>query len=86
MRFYFLIMKKIILIILMISTLLGLSGCQSLWYQFLNFTVDKHHLGHFVKTSLESQHTWLEIPEVGHEATEIFTYPRFITELKTLDF
>ena len=24
----------------MISTLLSLSGCQSLWYQFLNFTVD----------------------------------------------
>lgn len=46
----------------------------------------KHHLGHFVKTSLESQHIWLEIPEVGHDATEIFTHPRFITELKTLDF
>jgi predicted esterase len=46
----------------------------------------KHHLGHFVKTALESQHIWLEIPEVGHDATEIFTHPRFITELKTLDF
>ena len=46
----------------------------------------KHHLGHFVKTSLESQHIWLEIPEVGHDATEIFAHPRFITELKTLDF
>jgi hypothetical protein len=46
----------------------------------------KHHLGHFVKTSLESPHIWLEIPEVGHDATEIFTHPRFITELKTLDF
>jgi pimeloyl-ACP methyl ester carboxylesterase len=46
----------------------------------------KHHLGHFVKTSLESQHIWLDIPEVGHEATEIFTHPKFIAELKTLDF
>jgi pimeloyl-ACP methyl ester carboxylesterase len=46
----------------------------------------KHHLGHFVKTSLESQHIWLEILKVGHNATEIFTHPRFITELKTLDF
>ena len=46
----------------------------------------KHHLEHFVKTSLESQHIWLEIPEVGHDANEIFTHSRFITELKTLDF
>ena len=44
----------------------------------------KHHLGSFVKSSPKSQHIWLEIPEVGHEATEIFTHPRFITELKTL--
>ena len=35
-----LIMRKVIFITLMISTLLSLSGCQSLWYQFLNFTVD----------------------------------------------
>jgi pimeloyl-ACP methyl ester carboxylesterase len=35
-----LIIKRIIFIALMISTLLSLSGCQSLWYQFLNFTVD----------------------------------------------
>jgi len=46
----------------------------------------KHHLGHFLKTSLESQHIWLEIPEVGHDATEIFTHPRFIIAVKTLDF
>jgi hypothetical protein len=46
----------------------------------------KHHLGNFVLTSLESQHIWLEIPEVGHDATEIFTHPRFVTELKTSDF
>jgi len=45
----------------------------------------KHHLGHFVKISFESPHIWLKIPEVGHDATEIFTYPRFITELKILD-
>ena len=46
----------------------------------------KHHLRSFVKSSPKFQHIWLEIPEVGHEATEIFTHPRFITELKTLDF
>jgi hypothetical protein len=59
----------------------------------------KHHLGHFVKNSLESPHIWLfvknslesphiwlEIPEVGHDSTEIFTHPKFITKLKTLDF
>jgi pimeloyl-ACP methyl ester carboxylesterase len=46
----------------------------------------KHHLGNFEKISFESPHIWLEIPEVGHDATEIFTHPRFITELKTLDF
>ena len=33
-------MKKIIFIALMTSSLLGLTGCQSLWYQFLNLTVD----------------------------------------------
>ena len=46
----------------------------------------KHHLGPFVKTSLESQHIWLEIPEIGHDATKIFTHPRFISELESLDF
>jgi predicted peptidase len=39
-QLYFLIMKKIIFIILMIATVLSLSGCQSLWYQFLNIIVD----------------------------------------------
>ena len=44
----------------------------------------KHHLMRsFFKSSPKSQHIWLEIPKVGHEATEIFTHPRFITELKT---
>ena len=46
----------------------------------------KHHLRSFTKSSPNSQHIWLEIPEVGHDATEIFAHPRFITELKTLDF
>jgi len=46
----------------------------------------KHHLRSFVKSSPKFQHIWLEIPEVGHEASEIFTHPRFIRELKTLDF
>ena len=39
-RLFLLIMKKIILVTIMIYTLLGLIGCQSLWYQFLNITVD----------------------------------------------
>jgi hypothetical protein len=46
----------------------------------------KHHLRSFVKSFSTSQHIWLEIPKTGHEATEIFTHPRFITELKTLCF
>ena len=46
----------------------------------------EHHLRSFVKSSPKSQHIWFEIPEVGHEATEVFTHPRFITELKALDF
>jgi len=39
----------------------------------------KHHLGQFTKTSLESQHIWLEISKVGHDATEIFTHPSFVS-------
>jgi hypothetical protein len=46
----------------------------------------KHHLRSFVETSSKSQHIWLEIPEVGHDTTEIFTHPRFITELKRVEF
>jgi pimeloyl-ACP methyl ester carboxylesterase len=46
----------------------------------------KHHLGSFVKSAAKSRHIWLEIPDVGHEASEIFTHPRFIKQLKTLDF
>lgn len=45
----------------------------------------KRHLISLVKSSAKSQHIWFEIPEVGHEATEIFTHPRFITELKALE-
>ena len=33
-------MRKNIVIAIMIFTLLGLIGCQSLWYQFLNVIVD----------------------------------------------
>jgi hypothetical protein len=46
----------------------------------------EHHLRSFVKSSPKSQHIWLEIPEVGHEAAEIFTHPKFITELHTRNF
>ena len=33
-------MKKILFITLIFSTILGLIGCQGLWYQFLNVIVD----------------------------------------------
>jgi hypothetical protein len=46
----------------------------------------KHHLRPFVKNASKSQHIWLEVPEVGHNSTEMFTHPIFITELKALDF
>ena len=46
----------------------------------------QHHLMPFVKKAPKSQHIWLEIPEVGHNSIEMFTHPKFITELKTLDF
>ena len=45
----------------------------------------KHHLALFVKNAPESQHCWLEIPEVGHDSIGMFTHPQFITELKALD-
>jgi predicted peptidase len=53
-------MKKIIFITLMIATLLGLIGCQRLWYQFLNITVDIAP-GRFV---IEEDHEKLSIPMV----------------------
>jgi len=46
----------------------------------------KHHLGLLVKNSPESQHIWLEIPDVGHNSTEMFNHPKFIKKLKTLNF
>ena len=53
-------MKKIIFITLMIATLLGLNGCQGLWYQFLNITVDIAP-DRFV---IEEDHEKLSIPIV----------------------
>lgn len=48
--------------------------------------LNMHHLRSFVKNSRQFPHIWIEIPEVGHEAAKIFNHPRFITELKALDF
>jgi predicted esterase len=52
--------------------------------RYMRWLLYKYHLGHFVKDSIESQLMWLEIPEVGHDSTEIFTHPKFIIKLKTL--
>jgi len=46
----------------------------------------QHHLRTFTKSIQNSQHIWMEIPGVGHNSAEIFTHPKFITKLKTLDF
>jgi hypothetical protein len=53
--------------------------------RYLRWLLYKHHLGHLIKTSIDSRHIWLEIPEVGHDATEIFTHPKFIAKLRTLE-
>jgi hypothetical protein len=46
----------------------------------------KHHLGAFLENSPQALHSWVEVPEVGHEAAEIFIHPKFISELKMLEF
>ena len=46
----------------------------------------RHHLSPFVKTIPNFQHIWIEIPGVGHDATEMFTHTKFIKKLKALDF
>jgi len=46
----------------------------------------RHHLSYFIKSVPNSQHIWIEIPGVGHNATEMFTHTKFIKKLKTLDF
>ena len=46
----------------------------------------KHHLGTFGENYPKSQHVWLEIPGVGHDATEMFTHSILIDKLKALDF
>jgi hypothetical protein len=53
-------MKKFIFVTLMIFTLPGLMGCQNLWYQFLNITVDIAP-DRFV---IEEDHQKLSIPIV----------------------
>ncbi len=46
----------------------------------------RHHLSNSIKNVPNSQHIWIEIPGVGHNAADMFTHPKFVTELKTLDF
>jgi hypothetical protein len=46
----------------------------------------RHYLRSFIKNAAKSKHIWLEIPDVGHNSIEMFTHPKFITELKTSGF
>ncbi len=46
----------------------------------------RHHLSTFAENYPKSQHVWLEIPGVGHDAAEMFTHSILIDKLKALDF
>jgi hypothetical protein len=46
----------------------------------------KYHLEQAARKSLSSHHTWLEIPNVGHDSTEMLTHIDVINELKALGF
>ena len=48
--------------------------------------VYKYHLNQVAGGSFATQHIWLEIQEVGHDATEILTHSKFIEKLIALDF
>lgn len=54
--------------------------------RYMRWFLYKHHLNRYVNDSTKSQGIWLEIPEVGHNSTEIFTHPKFIKKLKALTF
>ena len=42
----------------------------------------QHHLSYFVENGPNSQHIWIEIPGVGHNATDMFTHAKFIKKLR----
>jgi len=44
------------------------------------------HLRIFDINYHETPHVWMEIPEVGHDAEEIFTHSDFLNRLRTLGF
>ncbi len=46
----------------------------------------RHHLSFFIENVPNSQHIWIEIPGVGHNAAEMFTDTKFTRKIKTLDF
>ena len=46
----------------------------------------RHHLSYFAEDDSNSQHTWIEIPGVGHSAAEMFTHARFVQKINDLDF
>jgi pimeloyl-ACP methyl ester carboxylesterase len=54
--------------------------------RYMRWLLYKYHLRHFVKDSIKSQLIWLEIPDVGHNSTEMFNHPKFIKTLKALNF
>ena len=46
----------------------------------------KYHLDQVAGSSSANRHIWLEIPEVGHNSTEMLTHPKFIEKLLALGF
>lgn len=46
----------------------------------------RYYLSRFTEDGLSPQHVWVEIPGVGHNAAEMFTHPKFVREIKSLEF
>jgi hypothetical protein len=45
----------------------------------------RHHLSYFINNVSNPQHIWIEIPGVGHDATEMFTHTEFTKKIEVLD-
>lgn len=52
--------------------------------RYLRAQLYRHHLENLSGGSRKSRHIWLEIPNTGHDAGEIFTHPGLISQLKLL--
>lgn len=46
----------------------------------------KHHLKQVGRKHLDSHHTWIEIPNIGHESKKMLTHTSFVNKLKSLWF